>query len=452
VRRAAWVVAIAAASACTPQSSTLPPAGQLLVYLDTDAIVPTGNALPYGPLDPYPLFDHVRFDVSVNGVPCNDCTRDFQVDAVAINQGQLSFAVLAATGSGALLRARLFRFGDTVGTEPRPETTIDATFAIEAIPPDGILERAIFLGTEDVGTAQGQPKPLTMAMGRPAKFHARTWAPGARVDCPASPQPGEVCIPGGAFWMGSPLEARRLPGSGSQRLVVLSPYYLDAHEVTVAEFRAEFRKTGLPVTPWTGRLGTDTNDFCRFTLMPGDFETYPVNCVESPVAREYCTLLGKDLPTEAQYEYAAGGLRSSQYVWGSDPPTCDAVVMCQKSQLLSIVGDWSCKAVGAAGGPLPIGSGKLDHLDLPTGTVVDLIGNVSEFVRDAWSRLVERCWSRAGLYVDPVCATPGKFDPPPAFTVRGGEWEQAPNRASGRFFRPTGSPTMGFRCARSTTH
>jgi formylglycine-generating enzyme required for sulfatase activity len=448
VTRSACVIAIVALAGCTPQASSLPPAGQLLVYLDTDAIVPTGNALPYGPLDPYPLFDHVRFDVSVDGVPCNDCTRDFQVDAVTINQGQLSFAVLPTTGNVAVLRARLFRFGDTLGTEPRPETTIDATFAIEKVPPEGILERAIFLGTEDVGTVQGNPTPLTMATGRPAKFHARTWGPGARVDCTTPPQAGEVCVPGGAFWMGSPLEARKLPGSGSQRLVVLSPYYLDAHEVTVAEFR----KSGLPVTPWTGRNGTDDNDFCRFTLIPGDFESYPVNCVESPVAREYCTRAGKDLPTEAQYEYAAGGLRSSQYVWGSDPPTCDAVAMCQDSLLLKIDGDWSCKVVGAPGGSLPIGSGKLDHLDLPTGTVIDLIGNVSEFVRDEWNRLVEPCWSRTGLYVDPVCTTPGRFDPAPAFAVRGGEWEQAPNRASGRFFRPSGSPRQGFRCARANSH
>jgi formylglycine-generating enzyme required for sulfatase activity len=444
MRRGASALAIAVA-ACAQPPSSLPPAGQLLVYLDTDAIVPFGTARPYGPLDAFPLFDHVRFDALVDGAPCNDCTRDFVVDADTINRGQLSFAVVLPAGRSAVVRARLFRFGDTEGTEPRPQTTIDATFVIEKIPGEGIIERTIFLKTQDVGTVQGKPTPLAMAAGRPATFHARTWPLGARVDCKAPPQSGEVCIPGGAFWMGSPLEARVSEQSGSQRLVVLSPYYLGATEVTVADFR----NSGLPVTPWPGMDSSDAAASCRFTAAPGDFDDLPVNCVDPMVARDYCTRIGADLPTEAEYEYAAGALRSAPYVWGTDPPTCDAVVMCQKSIFSEIAGDSSCKQLGAIGGPLKVGSGKLDRLELPTGTVVDLIGNVSEFVRDRWNRLVEPCWSRTGLYIDPVCTTPGALDPLPAYTLRGGEWELAPNRSSGRFYQPAGSPLHGFRCARA---
>jgi formylglycine-generating enzyme required for sulfatase activity len=445
VRRAALLLLATAAAACTPTADKLPPLGQLLVYVDTDAMVPLGAAHPYGPLDPYPLFDHVRFDVSVDGVACNDCTRDFEVDAATVNQGQLSFAVLPSPGKTAVLRARLFRYGDIAGTEPRPESTIDVTYAVDGIPADGVAERTITLKTEDVGTVQGLGTPLPMDAGRPASFHARTWPLGARVDCPAPPRPGEVCIPGGAFWMGSPLEARVLDHSGSQRLVVLSPYYLGANEVTVADFR----RNGFQTTPWTGINGNKENDSCRFTASPGDFENYPVNCVDLKVAREYCRRMAADLPTEAQYEYAAGALRSAPYVWGSDPPTCDGVAMCQKGLLSPIPGDPTCKALGANGGPLPVGSGKLDRLDLPTGTVVDLIGNVSEFAGDAWNRLVEPCWSRSGVYVNPLCTTPSKLDPPTAYTLRGGEWETAPNRASGRFFTTQSSPLHGFRCARA---
>jgi hypothetical protein len=123
--------------------------------------------------------------------------------------------------------------------------------------------------------------------------------------------------------------------------------------------------------------------------------------------------------------------------------------MCQKSQLSEIPGDSTCKVLGAPGGPLPVGSGKLDRLDLPTGTLVDLIGNVSEFARDKWNRLNELCWLRPGLYVNPSCSTPSTLDPATAFTLRGGEWETAPNRASGRFFTTQASPLHGFRCARA---
>jgi formylglycine-generating enzyme required for sulfatase activity len=405
--------------------------------------VPAGTAQHYGPLEASPLFDHLRFDVTVAGAPY--VTRDFDLDADTINGGRLSFAILAPSGKPAVLRARLFRYGDTQGTEPRPETTIDASFAIETIPAQGVFERTIFLGTDDVGTVQGTPVPLPMAAGRPPAFHARTWPRGARVDCPASPRSGEVCIPGGAFWFGSPMEARMLPGAGAERLVVVSPYYLGANEVTVADFR----KSRLPVTPWTGGHGGPVDDACRFTAAPGDYENLPVNCVDEIVARQYCIRMGADLPTEAQYEYAAGALRSAPFVWGSDPPRCGDVVMCQKSDYSSIEGDDSCKQPGAPGGPLPIGSGALDLLELPTGTVVDLIGNVSEFARDAWNRFTEPCWSRPGLYVDPVCTTPSKLDPPPIYSVRGGEWEQSPLRASGRSYAIGPTPFTGFRCARA---
>jgi formylglycine-generating enzyme required for sulfatase activity len=447
VRRPALVLAIAAA-ACSQPGNTLPPAGQLLVYLDTDAILPPGTTRSYGPLDSYPLFDHVRFDVFANGVLCESCTRDFDIDAALIDAGRLSFAVLPSPGKTGVLRARLFRFGNTQGAEPRPESTIDAYFAVGGIPAEGIQERTILLKTQDVGTVQGGlAAPLAMAPGRPATFHAGTWPLGARVDCPAPPSSGEVCIPGGAFWMGSPLESRILAGSGSQRLVVLSPYYLDAHEVTVGEFR----KSGLHATPILGGTGTSVDDYCRFTKQPGDYEDFPVNCVTAGVARAYCQGQGggADLPTEAQYEYAASALRSAPYVWGTDPPTCAGVVMCQKSDLspVGLDGDDACKASGAFGGPLKVGSGTLDRLTLPTGTVIDLMGNVGEYARDEWNRLVEPCWSHGGVYVDPLCTTPSQLDPPPVFALRGGNWIVSPYRASGRYFATAEGPLVGFRCA-----
>jgi formylglycine-generating enzyme required for sulfatase activity len=345
---------------------------------------------------------------------------------------------------------RLYRYTDTESDEPRAETTIDVTFAVDGIPAEGVSERTVFLKTEDVGAPRGQSDPLPMIDGRPAKFHAGTWALGARIDCHSSPRDGEVCVPGGAFWMGNPLEARRSDQSGMQRLAVLSPYYISASEVTVAAYR----RAGLPATPWGGNTdGKSRDDYCTFTKVPGDFENYPINCVAFASAREYCRKLGGDLPTEAQYEYVAGALRSAPFVWGSEPPTCEGVVMCQQGPFGDVPGDATCRELGTRGGPKAVGSGSDDRFALPTGIVIDLIGNVSEFMRDQWARLVEPCWSRPGLYVNPVCTQAGSLDPKPAFSLRGGEWEGTPNRAAGRFYTLRGSETLGpiftgFRCVR----
>jgi formylglycine-generating enzyme required for sulfatase activity len=447
--RRALVVAIGAASAVSGCGNAIvaPPApGQLLVYFDTDAIVPRGTAGKYGALEPYPLFDHVRFDVDVPGVTC-DCTRDFDIDEAKINAGEVSFGVVASPGrsaGGGTLRVRLFRYGDTEGGEPREESTVDVTFAIGAIPGEGPLAKTAFLATEDVGKRLGGDEPVPLADGRPERFHAGTWAGGARIDCADTPREGEVCVPGGAFWMGSALEARRSDRSGAQRLAVVSPFFLSATEVTVAAFR----RSGLDATPWSrGKFGNRPEDHCTFTETPGPFEEYPINCLHPLVARSYCRRDGADLPSEAQLEYVAGALRSAAFVWGTDPPTCEGVTMCRQGGT-AIAGDSSCRELGTIGGAAKVGSGLLDRLVLPTGTIVDLIGNVSEMARDEWSRLVEPCWSRSGLYVDPVCTTRGRLDPGPLYPLRGGTWVATPNRASGRFYTDRGSPLHGFRCAR----
>src|SRR5262249_29161833 len=97
----------------------------------------------------------------------------------------------------------------------------------------------------------------------------------------------------------------------------------------------------------------------------------------------------------------------------------------------------------------PVGSGTLDRLALPTGVIVDLIGNVGEYVRDTWERLVEPCWARSGLYGDPLCLTASTLDPPPTLNMRGGEWNLTPHRSSGRYYTTGASPLRGFRCARA---
>jgi formylglycine-generating enzyme required for sulfatase activity len=52
---------------------------------------------------------------------------------------------------------------------------------------------------------------------------------------------------------------------------------------------------------------------------PG-YENYPANYVTLMQAEAYCAWVGKRLPTEAEWEYAAGGLQGYEYPWGDATP------------------------------------------------------------------------------------------------------------------------------------
>ena len=100
------------------------------------------------------------------------------------------------------------------------------------------------------------------------------------------------------------------------RLVVLSPYLLSKSEITVAAFRASGLATSIDPE-------VDSNDnACTFTAKPGANEGLPTVCVSWQRARDYCTALGGDFPTAAQFQYAASGLVSNTFVWGDDLPSC----------------------------------------------------------------------------------------------------------------------------------
>jgi formylglycine-generating enzyme len=53
-------------------------------------------------------------------------------------------------------------------------------------------------------------------------------------------------------------------------------------------------------------------------------ENYPVNSVSWIQARQFPQWVGADLPTEAQWEYAATSESNDQrYPWGNEAPDCD---------------------------------------------------------------------------------------------------------------------------------
>ncbi|MEI6412575.1 MAG: formylglycine-generating enzyme family protein, partial [Bacteroidota bacterium] len=144
-----------------------------------------------------------------------------------------------------------------------------------------------------------------------------------------------VLIPKGSFQMGSEDgETREKP----VHRVTLSDFYLSKYEVTVAEFRAfveasgyqtdaekEGKSRGYDGKEWKDIEGRNWRHDPEGNLAQGN---HPVINVSWNDATEYCKWLSQRtglkyrLPTEAEWEYAAGnGARHTKYNWGNSAPS-----------------------------------------------------------------------------------------------------------------------------------
>jgi formylglycine-generating enzyme required for sulfatase activity len=206
--------------------------------------------------------------------------------------------------------------------------------------------------------------PVRDARGPAAEPAFMATVPAAAVARDAAP-PGMVWVPGGEFSMGA-LDPRGMEHGGHQPMedarpihrVYVDPFWMDATEVTNAEFARFVKDTGYVTvaerTPTREEFPTAPAEnlvagSVVFAPTPAEIrledhyrwwsyvakacwrrpegagsdirgrEAYPVVHVAYEDALAYAEWAGKRLPTEAEWEFAArGGLSGKLYPWGDE--------------------------------------------------------------------------------------------------------------------------------------
>ncbi len=135
-------------------------------------------------------------------------------------------------------------------------------------------------------------------------------------------------ITGGPFLMGASGDQTNQDEQPPHEVIVPS-FYLDRFEVSIQQYADFLNRLGgnrgmcdgfdcvktLVDTQWANLL----NNFGVFEPRPGT-ASFPITWVSWHGADAYCRSIGRRLPTEAEWEYAAKGLDGRLFPWGNTPP------------------------------------------------------------------------------------------------------------------------------------
>jgi sulfatase modifying factor 1 len=437
-----------------------PPQAQWKVYLATDAPVPQ-------------LGQQVLVEfIDAQGNPLSASLQRL-LDGSRAELWPISFGVVPAVAQPTpRIRARFYRLDET-GPDGLPNGTmlIDAT---ALLPPagEGITGTALVLGmacfgvgadvaghrTCDPATGQLGPEPTLVPGADPSSLPmVGSWPPAASVPCSSQPPAGMACAPGGVFILG---RAQYLPINGldpvPEHLVKIAPFAIDVDEVTVGQIRP-LVQAGALTAPVVGDPDTMAQPpECTYLgNSDAEHDAYPVNCLSWANANLACQMFGKRLPTEAEWEYVAGGLGARlPFPWGGDTDICHYAVVSSARALLGEPSE--CLVPPEAPGPHPDDGTGFDVIEstVPAvgGQVRNMGGNVDEWVADVFDSYAGPCWQQGStLLVNPICtaALAGASQ----HSSRGGSW-QLPALSAYSYARgvsTTDAPAVstGFRCAKS---
>lgn len=239
-------------------------------------------------------------------------------------------------------------------------------------------------------------------------------------------------IPAGEFMMGSPRsEANRLNSEDQHRRVIRQPFYIGETEVTVAQFRHFVTATKYKTD---AEAGTPLDRFKvgSFAAVPqGDREwslvaswrnpfpnlreyrvrdNHPVIHVSWNDAKRFAEHFGFQLPTEAQWEYAARAGTQTSFFWGERAE--------DGARYANVRDEQARRRFKDVGQTLPFDDGaalvtKVGSYRPNAWGLYDTVGNVLEWVEDAYVR----CYPGDGA--DETAAT---SDVNAGRVLRGGSW------------------------------
>lgn len=273
--------------------------------------------------------------------------------------------------------------------------------------------------------------------------------------------PYSVVILAGSFLMGSTaFEEGRKDNEGPQhRVTFRRGFAIGLREVSVAEFRAFTEHAGYKTDAeragwstiydhYSGRL-TRKDDIdweMNYEGRKADDED-PVVHVSWNDANAYVRWLARGtgkpyrLPSEAEFEYAVRGGKSTMYWWGDGSPARVVENLTGEGDSSRSRRSWTTffkEYSDNYWGPAAVGS-----FDVSPFGLHDIAGNVGEWVRDCWHDTYIRAPGDGSAWINPGCKLR---------VIRGGYWASSPAQTRSAF-RLSSQPDrrdarIGFRIAK----
>jgi len=250
-----------------------------------------------------------------------------------------------------------------------------------------------------------------------------------------------VEIASGSFMMGCQNGDTLCYSNGEEEplhSVTISAFKMDKFEVTTADYKkcidagvCNNLSEDEPHYTVAEPEGHYTNN-CTINSPDWDEDALSVNCISWFGAKAYCEWIGRKLPTEAQWEYAASGTAGTLYTWGNEAPSCSYTMM------FDTVSSKSGCGTESVGKP-----GEYLNDESPFG-VFDMAGNLTEWVSDFY----KKDYYSESPANDPQGPETGSYK-----VFRGGFWggsDPAIFRNSARPYLPpeTALSMHGFRCVK----